>query len=109
MSLQIFGRSKSFGTKKAERFFKERRVPYQYIDLDRIGISRGELESVVRAVGDWRKLVKEPAELQYFAHEAVITRLLDEPERLVAPIVRNGKKAAAGEDPEAWKELAETK
>lgn len=109
MALQIFGRSKSFAVKKAERFFKERRVPYQYIDLDRIGISRGELESVVRAVGDWKKLVKEPTELQYYAPEAVITLLLDEPERLLAPIVRNGKKAAVGEDPAAWKEMAELK
>ena len=107
MSLQIFGRSKSFGTKKAERYFKERRIPYQYIDLDRIGISRGELESVVRAVGGWEKLVTDASELQYFSPEAVITRLLDEPERLAAPIVRNGKKAAVGEDPAAWKELAD--
>ncbi len=109
MSLQIFGRRKSFGTKKAERFFKERRIPYQYIDLDRIGISRGELESVLRAVGDWRKLVREAEELQYYSVEAIVTRLLDEPERLVAPIVRNGKKAAVGENAEAWKELAENK
>ncbi len=108
MVIQIFGRSKSFSTKKAERFFKERRVPYQYIDLDKIGISRGELESVVRAVGDWRKLVKEPAELQYYSPDAVITLLLDEPERLLSPIVRNGKRAAVGEDPAAWKELSES-
>ena len=108
MAIQIFGRSKSFGTKKAERFFKERRVPYQYIDLDKIGISRGELESVVRAVGDWKKLVKEPAELQYYSPDAVITLLLDEPERLLSPIVRNGKRAAVGEDPAVWKELSES-
>ena len=63
----------------------------------------------MRAVGDWKKLVKEPAELQYYAPEAVITLLLDEPERLLAPIVRNGKKAAVGEDPAAWKEMAELK
>ena len=109
MALQIFGRSKGFGTRKAERFFKERRIPYQYIDLDRVGISKGELESVLRAVGDWKKLVKDPSELQYFSETAILSRLLDEPELLEAPIVRNGKKAAVGEDPAAWKEMAEAK
>ena len=107
MALQIFGRSKSFAVKKAERFFKERRVPYQYIDLDRIGISRGELESVVRAVGDWKRRVKEPAELQYYAPEAVITLLLDGPERILAAIVGKRKKEAVGEDAAARTEMAE--
>ena len=107
MALQIFGRKKSFETKKAERFFKERRVPYQYIDVDRVGISKGELESVMRAAGGWRNLVADPSELQYFSEEAILTRLLDEPERLIMPIVRNGKRAAVGDTPAAWKELAE--
>ena len=51
MNIQIFGKSKCFDTKKAERYFKERRIKYQYIDLNRYGISRGELQSVKNAVG----------------------------------------------------------
>ena len=51
INIQIFGKSKCFDTKKAERYFKERRVKYQYIDLPRYGMSRRELESVKTAVG----------------------------------------------------------
>ena len=48
MNIQIFGKSKCFDTKKAERYFKERRIKYQYIDLKRYGISKGELNSVLQ-------------------------------------------------------------
>lgn len=51
MNIQIFGRNKCFDTKKAERYFKERRIKYQLIDLPRYGMSRRELESVKSAVG----------------------------------------------------------
>lgn len=107
MGLQIFGRSKCFDTKKAERFFKERRIKYQYIDLDRFGISRGELTSVINAVGGWENVVKDTSELQYFSRDAIVTTLCDQPELLKTPIVRNGKRASVGFDAEKWKELAE--
>ena len=51
MNIQIFGKSKCFDTKKAERYFKERRIKYQFIDIIRYGISKGELTSVKNAVG----------------------------------------------------------
>ena len=51
MNIQIFGKSKSFDTKKAERYFKERRIPYQSVDLIRYGLSGREFDSVVKAVG----------------------------------------------------------
>ncbi|MCD7791917.1 MAG: ArsC family transcriptional regulator, partial [Oscillospiraceae bacterium] len=51
MNIQIFGRNKCFDTKKAQRWFKERRIKFQYIDVDRYGMSRGELNSVRAAVG----------------------------------------------------------
>ena len=51
MNIQIFGTKKSFDTKKAQRYFKERRVKFQFIDLKEKGMSKGELESVARAVG----------------------------------------------------------
>ena len=72
MNIQIFGKSKCFDTKKAERWFKERRIKYQYIDLLKYGISRGELTSVRAAVG-FDALLDEKAGdyalLQYLAHD----------------------------------------
>ena len=52
MNIQIFGKSKCFDTKKAERYFKERRIKYQYIDLSKFGLSGKDFDSVLRAVGD---------------------------------------------------------
>ena len=51
MNIQIFGKSKCFDTKKAERYFKERRIKYQFVDIMKFGMSRGELNSVKNAVG----------------------------------------------------------
>ena len=61
MNIQIFGRSSSFDTKKAQRYFKERRISFQYIDLDSKGMSKGELTSVLAAVGDIDKLLDPKA------------------------------------------------
>ena len=107
MNIQIWGRKKCFDTKKAERYFKERRVKYQYIDLDRFGISRGELQSVKNAVG-LEALVDEKhpdaALLRYLAgNEAKLERLLEDPTLLRTPIVRNGKQATVGYAPDVWK------
>ena len=51
MNIQIFGSSKSFDSKKAERWFKERRIKYQYIDLPTKGLSPREYQSVKQKVG----------------------------------------------------------
>ena len=77
MKIQIWGKSKCFDTKKVERYFKERRIPYQAIDLLRYGMSRGELTSVKNAVG--------------------LDALLQ------TPIVRNGRQATVGYCPDVWK------
>ena len=108
MNIQIFGKAKCFDTKKAERYFKERRIRYQYVDLNRYGISRGELLSVKNAVG-MEALVDEKhpdaALLGYLAREEDrLTRLLEDPTLLKTPIVRNGKQATAGYRPEVWKD-----
>ena len=108
MNIQIFGKRKCFDTKKAERYFKERRIKYQYIDLDRFGISRGELQSVKNAVG-LDALVDErhpdAALIAYLARpEDRLERILEEPTLLKTPIVRNGKKATSGYQPEVWKD-----
>ena len=87
MNIQIFGKSKCFDTKKAERWFKERGIKFQSIDLLKYGMSGGEFTSVCRAVGGF---------------EALIDRLLDDPRLMRTPIVRNGKQATVGYCPEIW-------
>ena len=106
MNIQIFGKPKCFDTKKAERYFKERRVKYQYIDLKKYGISKGELTSVLRSV-KLEDLIDEKhpdaALLQYLAYnEAKLEKLLEDPTLLKTPIVRNGKQATVGYHPEIW-------
>ena len=107
MNIQIFGKSKCFDTKKAERYFKERRVKYQSVDLLRYGMSKGELTSVVRAVGlDALIDQKNPdaALLNYLAYdEDKLEKLIENPKLLKTPIVRNGRQATVGYQPEVWK------
>ena len=81
--IQIFGTKKSFDTKKAQRFFKERRIKVQFIDLKEKEMSKGELTSVMQAVGG-------------------IDKLLENQQVLAEPIVRNGKKATVGYCPDVW-------
>ena len=106
MNIQIFGKKKSFDTKKAERWFKERRIKYQYVDLDRFGMSRRELESVRAAVGLDAMIDREDRDypmIAYLASDAAkLEKLFEEPWLLRAPIVRNGKQATAGYCPEIW-------
>lgn len=108
MNIQIFGKSKCFDTKKAERYFKERRVKYQYIDLVKYGISKGELTSVLRSV-KLEELVDpnhpDAALITYLAdRDAKIEKILDDPTLIKTPIVRNGKVATLGNCPDVWKE-----
>ena len=108
MNIQIFGKNKCFDTKKAERWFKERRIKYQYIDLNRYGISRGELTSVKSAVG-LDALIDEKAKdaeiLRYLAYaDDKFEKLLEDPLLIKTPIVRNGKKATVGYVPDVWKD-----
>jgi len=109
MNIQIFGKSKCFETKKAERYFKERRVKFQFIDLIKYGISKGEYNSVKSAVGGMDELVDKTSKEYEAEHMAYLAdkedkeeRLLDNPGMLKTPIVRNGKKATVGYKPEVW-------
>ncbi len=111
MNIQIFGKSKCFDTKKAERYFKERRIKYQLIDILSKGMSRGEFKSVSSAVGGWEKLVDTSSKayadstIAYLAYEEDKTeKLLDTPAMFKTPIVRNGKQATVGYCPEIWKD-----
>ena len=108
MNIQIFGTAKSFDTKKAERFFKERNIKYQYIDMKRYGISRGELQSVKNAVG-FEKLIDTSKEdsviLKYLnGEEKRFQKLYENQDWIKLPIVRNGRSATVGYDPDSWKD-----
>ncbi|MGE4277096.1 MAG: arsenate reductase family protein [Lawsonibacter sp.] len=106
MNIQIFGKSKCFDTKKAERYFKERRIKVQAVDLKKFGMSRGELTSVKNAVG--LDAMVDPAHpdavlLSYLASEqAKLDRLFEDPALLRTPIVRNGRQATVGYCPDVW-------
>ena len=106
MNIQIFGKSKCFETKKAERWFKERRIKFQAVDLKKFGMSRGELSSVKNAVG-LEALIDagdpDAALVTYLAYDAdKLEKLLDDPRLLRTPIVRNGRQATVGYHPEVW-------
>lgn len=108
MNIQIFGKSKCFDTKKAERYFKERGVKFQSIDLPKYGMSKGEFESVKKAVGGIDTLLDEKAAdaalVKHLAYEQdKQDKMLENPKLIKTPIVRNGKKATVGYCPEIWK------
>ena len=109
MNIQIFGKSKCFDTKKAERWFKERRIKFQSIDLIRFGMSGKEFDSVLRAVGgidhliDWESKSPEITLMKYMDDQrAKEDKVFDDPSLMKTPIVRNGKQATAGFCPEVW-------
>ena len=109
MNIQIFGKSKSFDTKQAERYFKERRIKFQSIDLVRYGMSGKEFDSVLRAVGgidnliDWDSSAPEVTLMKYMDDRiAKEDKVFDHPELMKAPVVRNGKQATVGYCPEIW-------
>ena len=109
MNIQIFGAGKCFDTKKAERWFKERKIKYQSIDLIRYGMSGGEFDSVLRAVGgidrliDWDKKAPEIDLMRYMEDiRAKEDKVFDNPGLMKTPIVRNGRQATVGYCPEVW-------
>ena len=107
MNVQIFGSSKSFDSKKAERWFKERRIKYQYIDLPTKGLSPREYLSVKKKVGmealiNSKSRAYEALYMAYITPQAQEEALLEHPELFQAPIVRNGKEATVGYHPEIW-------
>ncbi len=110
MNIQIFGRSKGFDTKKAERYFKERKIKYQSIDIDLYGLSKGELENVKAAVGienlmDVGGKEYERLNLKYISTgETTEEMLLHNPRLYRTPIVRNGRQATVGYLPDVWKD-----
>lgn len=110
MNIQIFGKTKCFDTKKAERYFKERNIKYQFVDLVKFGMSNGEYNNIRRAVGSLAELIDENSKeyekcfVKYLASdEAKEEKLLENQGMFRTPIVRNGKNVTVGYKPEIWK------
>ena len=109
MNIQIFGKRKCFDTKKAERYFKERRIPYQYIDLDRYGMAGKEFDAVLRGVGgidkliDWEGKSPEITLMRYMEDiRGKEDKVFDNPGLMKTPVVRNGKAVTVGFVPDIW-------
>ncbi|MCQ2497186.1 MAG: arsenate reductase family protein [Lachnospiraceae bacterium] len=110
MNIQIFGTKKCFDTKKAERYFKERGIKAQFIDLKEKGMSKGELASVLQAVKGLDNLLDPDCKdrdtlalVNYLAEEDKMEKVLENQQLLKTPVVRNGKLATVGYRPDIWK------
>jgi arsenate reductase-like glutaredoxin family protein len=110
--IQVFGRDDSHATRAAERFFRERRLAIQLIDLRRKPIAAGELRRFVERLGAaaladtegrrWRDLGLGYVRM---SDTELAERLLADPSLLRLPLVRIGQGVAAGKDEAAWKRL----
>lgn len=115
MNIQIFGTKKCFDTKKAERFFKERKIQFQFIDLNEKSMSKGEFNSVLNSVGI-NELInsksKEYTKLNFNnirSAEIKAELLLKNQKVMNTPIVRNGKEATVGCKIDVWNRWLEEK
>jgi len=108
MKIQIFGVKKCFDTKKTERFFKERKISYQFVDLTMFGLSKGELQSVKASIGlnnlvnssskDYKKLNMA----HIISASGKEEMLLNNPSLYKTPIVRKGNQSTVGYVPNVW-------
>lgn len=110
MNIQIFGTKKCFDTKKAERYFKERRIKYQLIDMKEKGMSRGEFNNIMKAVGGIDNMIDEKAKdkdllalMRYLTDSDKEEKLFENQHLIKTPAVRNGKAATIGFQPDIWK------
>ena len=100
MNIQIFGTNKSSDTKKAIRFFKERNIKFQLVDMKEKGLSKGEFSSVMQAVGGFENMLDEKCK---DGETLTLIKILENQQVLRMPIVRNGREATIGYAPEVWK------
>ena len=110
MNIQIFGTKKCNDTKKAERFFKERGIKYQFIDMKEKGMSKGEFTSVAQANGGVENMINPDAKdkdtvalIKYIADEDKVDKILENQQVIKTPVVRNGKLSTLGYQPDVWK------
>lgn len=115
MNIQIYMLKKNFDVQKAERFFKERRVPYQLVDLKKHKLGMREIELFARQIGA-RELV-DRQNIAAMSHpvghtddaERIMEYLMENPSFMRTPIVRNGNKVTVGADENTWKNWCEGK
>lgn len=110
MNIQVFGTKKCNETKKAQRYFKERNIKFQFVDLSEKVLSKGELRSVSQAVGGLDAMLNMNCKdqdalalVRYIAADEKEEKILANQQVLLTPIVRNGKQATVGYKPEIWK------
>ena len=110
MNIQIFGTKKCNETKKAERFFKERGIKYQFVDMKKKGMSKGEFNSVAQANGGLDHIINLVGKdhnlialIKYIANEDKLEKVLENPQVIKTPVVRNGKQSTLGYQPDVWK------
>ena len=110
MNIQIFGTKKCNETKKAERFFKERGIKYQFVDMKKKGMSKGEFNSVAKANSDLDHMINWEGKdqnllalIKYIANEDKLEKVLENPQVIKTPVVRNGKQSTLGYQPDVWK------
>ena len=114
MGLQIYA-GKGFDTQKAERYFKERRISYQRVDVLKFGIGKRELESVAAAVGienladKESKAYRESVIAHTQSRDTILNGLMEKPQLLKLPIVRSGRLATVGYCPDVWEKWIEDK
>ena len=110
MNIQIFGTKKCNDTKKAERFFKERGIKYQFIDMKEKGMSKGEFTSVAQTNGGIDAMLDPNCKdrdtlalIRYTAEEDKLEKILENLQVIRTPVVRNGKQSTLGYQPDVWK------
>ena len=110
MNIQIFGTKKCNDTKKAERYFKERGIKYQFIDMKEKGMSKGEFTSVAQVNGGIENMLNQSCKdqdtlslIKYIAEEDKLEKILENPQVIKTPVVRNGKQSTIGYQPDVWK------
>ncbi len=114
MNIQIFGTKKCNDTKKAERYFKERGIKFQFIDIKEKGMSKGEFNSVAAVNGGIEGMINQDcrdkdllAMIKYISDEDKLEKILENPQVIKTPVVRNGKQSTLGYQPDIWKEWKE--
>ncbi len=108
MNIQIYCGKKNFDTQKAERFFRERRIPVQVLDLKKHRLGEREIRLMLKCVGlenlldrDSPKVREHPA--CYYNQESLLIPAIQEaPWLLKTPLVRNGNEITSGYQPEVW-------
>ena len=110
MNIQIYSGKKNFDTQKAERYFKERRIPFQLLDLKKHKLGEREVRLMLDTVGMENLLdrndskVKEHPACYYDRKELLIPAIQENPWLLKTPVVRNGNKVTVGYQPDVWEQ-----